>query len=123
MEQLFGSALRPFWGAAHSIIVANELDGKMLVERAGVSPSKVQVLQATIISAATSLQWPRADAALLAPAAADAIRKRSHALSASGLLLARDTGTARPSLKGATVWLIRRVIGKTRGWVTKLLRP
>ena len=51
------------------------------------------------------------------------IRHRSlEGLSQRGLLV-DPPGRARPSLAGSSVWLFRRVIGKTRGAVTKLLRP
>lgn len=123
VDRLVGPAMRPLWSAAHVVIVADASDERLLIERTGVSPSKIQVLEAGKVVAATSTQWPSAEVMPLAPASADAIRKRSQARSSSPSLLAQDTGTARPSFTGATVWLIRRVIGKTRGWVTKLLRP
>ena len=55
--------------------------------------------------------------------AQDEVRRKGVSTASQTSLLIDPQGTARPSVNGATVWLIRRVVGKTRGAVTKLLRP
>lgn len=123
VDQIFQAWLRPLWDVSTEITVANELDRTAFVGRGGVASEKVVLSSATSAHAKVIASWPSADSTSLAPKAAAAIRQRAHAKSTDELLLASAPGHARPSVRGGSVWLVRRVIGKTRGWVTKLLRP
>jgi hypothetical protein len=114
--------------AADLIVVANEADGTSL-GGAGAATEKILIVPDCSDAPTAPPPWPAPDQPLLQAAALDVVRRRARA-DARGLLsgerasiLVTATARVRPSLKGSSVWLVRRVIGKTRGAITKVLRP
>ena len=123
IDELFRAEVRPFWASASQIIVANDADLAAVLERGEATPGSVVIEEPGSSPGDTAAPWPSATTPSLSTSVAGVVRERSYSLSRSSILLASATGTARPSLVGASVWLARRVVGKSRGWVTKLLRP
>jgi hypothetical protein len=123
LDKLFRPSVTPLWRVATAITVANELDRAAFVDRGGVPPEVVSVVADTQFRSDVVTPWPTTGDTALASSVSGAIRQRSQSSTVAPMLLMSVTGRARPSLKGASVWLVRRVIGKSRGWVTRLLRP
>jgi hypothetical protein len=117
-----------FWASASSIIVATEAD-RATIAATGVSASIIEVVPRGLDARAMSPNWPSAVDDSLQPAVLESVRRRARVdgwgpgVKAPMSMLAGSTKRVHPSLKGSVVWLIRRVVGKSRGAVTKVLRP
>jgi hypothetical protein len=122
------AGVRALWASATSIIVANEADGVAVVA-AGADSRVIEVAPRHVGMSGSSEEWPDASDPTLQASVLAVARRRARAdaggpggTGASSMLVS-SIKRVRPSLTGSTVWLIRRVIGKTRGAVTKVLRP
>jgi hypothetical protein len=55
------------------------------------------------------------------------LRARAEAIGSNGnerpSMLVTASERVHPSFKGSSIWVVKRVIGKSRGAVTKILRP
>jgi hypothetical protein len=70
--------------------------------------------------------WPEPGEASLRTAVLDVVRARARAEEArmrGASILVTATDRVHPSLVGTSIWLVKRVVGKSRGAVTKVLRP
>ena len=123
LRALGDDAVRDLFDRATCLVVAKESEREAIAATHPAQAIKCSIAQE--LSRHADLRHARAEEAS-SEMWADAqgqIRRRSVRGPSHNGLLVDPPGRARPSLAGSTMWLLRRVIGKTRGAVTKLLRP
>jgi hypothetical protein len=116
------------WSSADTVVGANEADLGSIASLAD-GPAKIVVPPEPSDLATVLPAWPQSGSSSLQEAVLDVVRLRARAEEkgspasewASMLLTASER--VHPSLKGSSIWLVKRVIGKSRGAVTKVLRP
>jgi hypothetical protein len=119
------SLLSKLLAVAHEVVLATEADRRSL-DPIPAGPELVVVASDALESAAATPPWPASGAASLQERVLEVVRRRargeeSHPTRASMLVTATDR--VYPSFRGSSIWVVKRVIGKTRGAVTKILRP
>jgi len=122
------SVLLRLWSAADTVVGANEADLGSIAS-GGDGPAKI-VAPPEPSDLATALPaWPESGPSSFQDAVLDVVRLRARAGENGSpgreraSMLVTATERVHPSLKGSSIWLVKRVIGKSRGAVTKILRP
>jgi hypothetical protein len=116
------------WSSADTVVGANEADLGSIASL-GDGPAKIVVPPEPSDLAAALPPWPESGSSSLQEAVLDVVqlRARAEASGSPGRERASMLVTARkrvhPSFKGSSIWLVKRVIGKSRGAVTRVLRP
>jgi hypothetical protein len=116
------------WSSADTVVGANEADVGSIASL-GDGPSKIVVPPEPSDLATALPAWPESGSSSLQEAVLDVVRLRARA-EANGppgrrraSMLVTASERVHPSFKGSSIWLVKRVIGKSRGVVTKILRP
>jgi hypothetical protein len=116
------------WSSADTVVGANDADLGSIASL-GDRPAKIVVPPEPSDLAAVLPAWPESGSSSLQEAVLDVVRLRARA-EATGSpgrerasMLVTASERVHPSLKGSSIWLVKRVIGKSRGAVTKVLRP
>jgi hypothetical protein len=123
-----GGVLTRLWSSADTVVCANEADLGSIASSHG-GPDKIVVPPEPSDLATAVPPWPAPGSSSLQQAVRDVVRLRGRAEvssshgSARASMLVTATERVRPSFKGLSIWLAKRVIGKSRGAVTRILRP
>jgi hypothetical protein len=116
------------WASADTVVCANESE-QGAVASLGGGPEMIVVPPEPSDLASPPPPWPEPSSLSLQEAVLDVIRLRARAAangshgSARASTLVTASERVHPSFKGSSIWLVKRVIGKSRGAVTKVLRP
>ena len=116
------------WSSADTVVGANEADAGSIASL-GDGPAKIVVPPEPSDLATALPAWPESGSSSLQEAVLDVVRLRARAEengspgSEQASMLVTASKRVHPSLKGSSIWLGKRVIGKSRGAVTKILRP
>ena len=117
--------LARLWSSANSVVFAEDADLRS-IDSFPPGPEKV-VLASAESDLRTGLPpWPERGESSLQSAVLDVVRRRARGeerRSSGASMLVTATERVYPSFKGSSIWLVKRVIGKSRGAVTKILRP
>jgi hypothetical protein len=123
-----GGVLARLWSSADTVVYANEADLESTGSVPG-SPDKLVVPPEPSDLARAVPPWPGSGSSSLQEGVLDVVRLRARA-GADGShgnerrsMLVTATERVHPSFTGSSIWLAKRVIGKSRGAVTKILRP
>jgi hypothetical protein len=122
-----GEVIQGLLSSANSAVFANEADRGQIGSLPAIEVIVVEP-DASDFAAALPL-WPEPGGSSLQAAVLEVVRRRARADtnggsgSARASMLVTATDRVHPSFKGSSIWLVKRVIGKTRGAVTKVLRP
>jgi hypothetical protein len=123
-----GGVLFQLCSVADTVVFANEADlGSIATGEGG--PEKIVVPPEPSDLATAVPPWPESDSSSLHEAVLDVVRLRARAAvagpkgSEGQSMLVTASERVHPSFKGSSIWLVKRVIGKSRGAVTKILRP
>lgn len=117
--------LSRLWSAADLVVFSNEADLRS-VDDLPPGLDKLVVASEDSERRTELSEWPDPGAASLRAAVLETVRRRARAdghRSSGASMLASATERVHPSFKGLSIWLVKRVIGKSRGAVTKVLRP
>jgi len=123
-----GGVLLRLWSSADTVVFANEADLGSIPSLHG-GPDKIVVPPEPSDMATALPPWPESGSPSLQEAVLDVVRLRARAeamgsqVSARRSMLVTASELVHPSFKGSSIWLAKRVIGKSRGAVTKILRP
>jgi hypothetical protein len=120
--------------SSHTVVFASESDlGSMASVPGGPDfpsgPEKILAPPEPSDMAPPLPAWPKPGSSSLQEVVLDTVRVRARTrLSGSQVwertsMLATASDRVHPSFKGSSIWLMKRVIGKSRGAVTKVLRP
>jgi hypothetical protein len=128
----FGSSekgvLSRLWSSADIVVCAKESDLELIGSLSG-SPDKILVPPEPSDLVRALPPWPESGSSSLQEGVLDVVRLRARAGdngpqgNERTSMLVTATERVHPSFKGSSIWLARRVIGKSRGAVTKILRP
>jgi hypothetical protein len=123
-----GGVLLRLCSSADTVVFANEADLGSIASLDG-GPDRIVVPPEASDTAAGGPPWPESDSWSLQEAVLDVVRLRARAESDGEQgserrsMLVTASERVHPSFKGSSIWLAKRVIGKSRGAVTKILRP
>jgi len=117
--------LSKLWSAADSVMFANDAD----LRSADSIPAGTD--KVVMASEGSDLEmglppWPGPGEPSLHAAVLGVVRRRARGQEnrpPGASMLVTATERVYPSFKGSSIWLVKRVIGKSRGAVTKILRP
>src|SRR5665213_1053028 len=115
------------WSSADAVVFANEADristdSLRAIEKIVVAPEPADVAPALP-------PWPELGGSSLATEVLDVLRRRARGDAEGPLgsrrasMLVTATERVHPSFGGLSIWLVKPVSGKSRGAVTKILRP
>jgi hypothetical protein len=115
------------WSSADSVVFANEADraatdSLRAIEKIVMAPEPSDMAPALP-------PWPELGSSSLAAEVLDVLSRRARGDAEGPLgsgrasMLVTATERVHPSLSGSSIWVVKRVIGKSRGAVTKILRP
>jgi hypothetical protein len=117
--------LSKLWPVANSVVVTSESDlGALELFPAG--PELIVAATDAVLASASVAAWPGPDDSSLHERVLEVVRRRARGEedpTARISILVSATDHVHPSFRGSSVWLVKRVIGKSRGAVTKVLRP